>query len=518
MSIFTADYITRNYKEFFKYVSVDVNETKLVDIINKAWSNKSELRKFFPFDSEGRVLIATYSDPVASALKSFEKTIKVLTGVLSRKVDLGIASKYLPRMIINNCIETGKYAGRKVSRLLSSGVLSAYEREQIIEQDLCTELPRLPLHGKSAIDLIVQNFYSELAQAKKNTSYLYFTINPIDILNASVDKVLSCNKLGGCAESAPMSAATSSRMAMARVVTEDGTLLGRCYIGISPDMMGYIFQPCYGMMGSAHTEDVRKWLRMYIDGKVPPIKSHDTWKESKDVHYSVPTEIFAESSTANFYTDPVDTVMYRGEIDLINCGLYVGTSYCVLCGKETKGLFCDDCAASKFCRCTNCGTLIYKGILTPEQSIDGFTLCHRCLRLHAECAVCGRHFVKSTVSSPNVCYKCENPKASCFVCGRQIYPENSNTIELVSGSVYAHSGCLHKKHDSACIVCGKSRALTVHGSICLGCAPKFLRIRILETYIRKLKNFNEAIKSVAHTVCTCLGKESSKAEDSTKAA
>lgn len=509
-TIFTKEYILQNYSEYFKYMHMKIEDTKLEDILSKAWANKKDLRKFFPFDKEGRILITTYEDHIESALKSFEKTINVLSRYLYAAIGGEIQLKYLPRMVVTNMMEDGRSKGRKVSKILSNySRQSELEKQDVINRDLCTELPRLPLHGKGDIKLIVQNFYSELANLKKSKCFLYFSVNPIDILNASVDNVLSCNKLGGMAESAPMSVATSTRMAIARVVSDSGKLLGRCYVGISYDMMGFVMQPCYGMMGSSHKKDLCNWLRMYIDGKVPPTHGDkDVWKIAHNLTSKVPTEIFAESATANFYTDPTDTVLYRGNLHEINCGLCVGTSYCTICGKPDKNLFCATCAKERLSVCDNCGDRMLKaeGRTLRIPAIGSVTLCDECQKNILECATCGKVFIREKGSTRTLCSSCLDESASCLLCGRKIYiseiaSSTGKVVTLVEDSVYAHRDCLiNKGKEKHCSSCKRTISAYLQGNLCVACAAKELKERLLASAINNLKNFAAGISRVAHVL------------------
>jgi len=484
---FTNEYIEKNYPSFFKVYPVKVEEIALAEICDKAWKSKEQLRSLLPFNTEGRIDVARYASLYDVAMNAFSKTISVLSSLLQFYYAADIRARDRVRYLIDGKYECGKQTF-KMSKILldcAKNRLDFAEEFSLFDKDLCTELPRLPLHGKTDIPLIVQNFYSELASLKKEKTTLQLSINPIDILNASTGHVHSCNELGGIAQSAPLSAAMSTRIIIVRMVSSSGLLLGRCYMSFSENFKSILVQPIYGMMGHTNVEDALAWLRASIDVKVRTC-ADEKWHYSRDIG-PAPTEIFAESATSNFYTDAPYLAMHLGTIQDSIPAMIVGSSYCTLCGKETPDLVCKKCEEAHFTRCEYCNKFIVK---STEK------VCPTCAQNMRICkhSGCGRTFIAKKPTD-EYCNKHLIKVTYCFICGQNIFIDRSigeaspnyhtpSTIEsVVPGVVFIHKEC---KTASKCS-CGAPKSQ--YNFKCLACRNGSSFETNIRTYISRLRDY-----------------------------
>jgi hypothetical protein len=461
--LFTAEEAAAKYPAFFKQYPIQAESTAIPTVFKDFFEiGKKDLREFFPFDGTGRVRIASYEDSTFAVENALGRSLSAIKWIAEYFGLLNGDS-------IQNILDNKLASGQKFSRAL----LSAYKNfktkmvhivpdvQRILKRnDLCLELPRLPLDRRYDLETVIQNFYSELAEVKKAKISMVLSVNPYDIANASNGaKFSSCNKIGGMYQSAPICAASSKYMAILMLEDEKQQLLGRCYISFSPDMKSYVFQPVYGYMQEAFKEDANTWLRLVIDKK---LGSEGVWKIHTG-NISIPMEYLVKDSTATFYVDPTASCMFREDFTEIP-SVRVSGCRCLICGEASKNLVCIDCTAKHFKRCSLCPQLCSKS----EQ------YCPSCAAKLKTCTSCGKLFAGNENNTE--CRDCRMLYTRCILCGDTLSIDTGKSAycqgvtELIQGSVYAHYSCISSKNKK-CRKCGMMTK-SPFGNDCCFCAEK----------------------------------------------
>lgn len=475
--MFSNEAIEKNYPDFFKTYPVNVGNTKLRDTMEKSWKIKEKVRKLFPLDFEGRVLIAEYEQGTSgeSIDMGFEKTITAIYSVCA----------YLNIQAGGNHIRTNMYPSKSGMTKLSRTILAAIAEKpldatmaaHISLQDLCTELPLLPITGKSDVALIIQNFYSEVARMKDSKLRMELSFNPYDILNASTGRVSSCNKIGGQYEAAPLAAAMSPRMAILRILMPNGILLGRQYVCFGEDGLSATFQPLYGQMSSTHCQDFRTWMTAYFKYRKPPA-ADVTWRVCFE-RITMPTEAMSCVRNSTFYVDSTYATFWRTDSPTLP-ELVVGETFCLVCGNPTcRGtLLCEKCRGSLFQYCKFC-----RKIMSKSDKV----MCDACATTTAECKLCGKaHRIENGLNG--VCSNCNPGHSYCIMCG--VYDIQRNMLPIIEHSAYIHQDCL--KSTAKCW-CGATK--NKHSTHCLTCTIKFQFLNSVQHSLDKIGSVFRTLKS-----------------------
>lgn len=490
--LFTAEEVAEKYPAFFARYPISAELTAIPNVFKTFFeSSKKNLREFFPFDGEGRVLVAEYTDTENMASVYLNNTLYAIdrvcqltdmrgmneTAIMSNKMPDGAKfSKYVLGVL------------KKQSTRMHEHIVTALSRT-----DLCLELPRLPLSKRTDFEVVLQNFYSELARLKDLTMHMYLSVNPYDIANASNSRFKSCNSIGGAYEPAPICAASSAHMAILRLETSDKDMVGRCYISFSPDMKSFVVQPVYGYMKEELVNDAKDWLRIMIDRQ---FGTPGKWKLFTG-NVSIPMEYLVNDKSATFYVDPSSSCMFREDFTEIP-SVRVAGCRCLVCGEVSQKLICYTCTAKHWRKCAACGRLCSKEAAH----------CAECALLIRTCVRCGYIFYsREPAALVEYCDKCAVTEATCLLCGGSIRfdarytPEQQNLYTVIGGILYAHTSCVDKGMSHCCTKCG---TLKQHFGGCTICDFKSKAMRVAKQAIRLFKDSRKRINTLSSSVAACV--------------
>ena len=454
---FTHEEVAAKYPAFFKRYQIPVEQTAIGSVFKDFFENsKKGLREFFPFDGEGRALVASYEDPREAAMAALSDTLNVLCGLainaLIPTAELNTSRAAVKEIIVDNKLPSGQKFSRWILSKVSNEDATPHLRGYT---DLCVELPRLPLAKRYDLDAVVQTFYSELAEIRRMQMHMYLSVNPYDIANASTGKVHSCNSIGGVYEAAPISAAASQHMAILRLESGTGNLLGRCYISFSPDMKSFVVQPVYGYMKNSFVDDAKVWLAAVIDSRLGTPSEWQRYTGNLDI----PSEYTHQEPTAIFYTDPGSSCMFRTDFSSLP-SIRVAGCRCLLCGAKSSNLVCRMCNNTRVHLCRQC-----RISFIPKAS----KMCSTCEKNQKVCPICGELHTRHS----EFCVDCSLIHTVCIVCGdtinvhRGVECDVNKITPLLGGMLHAHRTCTDGT--KKCPQCGRKMHPNTYRSVCLFC-------------------------------------------------
>lgn len=441
---FSPEEVASNYPAFFKRYPIKPEVTAIGSIFQQNFDvAKKKLRDFFPFQEDGRLKMATYEDGEFIASNAFPNTLSLLR----------VIGVYCGGFSDEEILSNRKADGAKVSRF----VLAKYKADSLIKreidnritwQDLCLELPLLPLNKRHDFETVVQNFYSELAKVKDSKVDMLLSVNPYDIANASNGgRFSSCNALGGMHENAPICAAASPAMAIIKLENSaTKELLGRCYVSVSLDFKSFVVQPTYGYMKEDFVRDAEKWMCAYINSKLGDEDAQ--WFRHANLD-TIHPQYVSDCKLANFYVDNSASVYHRKDYGALPA-IRLGDCHCLVCGELCLSVVCDKCKKTKFGKCRFCS----------KPTEGGTDLCDYHKEHLRVCPDCNEEFSSDDPKQVR-CNDCLWIHTRCVVCGWDISVKRDGSqddvTELLGGLLYAHTHCVKEdqKYGRKCHTCGK---------------------------------------------------------------
>ena len=482
---FTPEEVASNYPAFFKKYSIPAQDTALGSILEHNFNHdKKNLREFFPVDGTGRVKIASYENSEQIMKVAFVNTIRMLSQAQHHDII------FTTEELLHNRY---RKTGAKLSRVLVNSYKTNPEFKQRIERwlnntDLCLELPLLPLAKRTDFEVILQNFYSEIAKTKDVHANLYFTVSPYDIVNASNGgRFSSCNSINGEHKNAPICASASPTMALIKLESSAGEMLGRCYIAMSPDFKSFVVQPTYGYMKEEFIKDAEMWICSVINSKLGDAK----WEVVSNLDTIHPRYV-SDCTVANFYVDASARIYLREDHKELPA-IRLGDCHCLICGELGIDIVCGNCKNVHFKKCKLCGKLCDKA----NQ------LCPDCKSVAVQCIECGRLYRPDKRDLVQKCNECARRESVCLVCGKTIawletYSLESQDLKDVLGGVFKiHTFCDKKqlcctlKAHSKC-KCGRHKDYYNH--CCAWCAVTQSGIIFADNAMHEMANFKNRIQ------------------------